>query len=737
MNTTRLHLCAALLLSLLVGACTGLRIDPFPEPIRAPKDGPSGIAQEDAAPMPAEEPVATVRTSRTPGVVIQRTVAEGIADRLGQDLTGDAVRVSFHDVPLVPFINEVFGEELGMSFVIAPGLSEKTDLVTLKLTEPLPPRQLFTTARRVLGEYGIEIREVEQGILSFAPSQETASQDVPLLVSGRTLPEVPATHRTIFQLVQLRVVRGPQVRGWLKEAFDRKELDILEDPDRNALVLKGSADTLARAMAMIEVLDQPLLRGRNGLVIEPVFMSAGELAQALVSVLRAEGYQASVGAGLGAVILIALDGVNKVIAFAADQGTVDHVAQWARVLDTRRKDSIEEAVFTYEVRNTQAEEVTETLNLMLGAGSVAASAPETREGGEEGESPPGAQGSARGEPSRGRIVVDKNRNLILFRGSGQQWAELRAVIEQLDKSVPSVLIEVLVAEITLTDEEKTGFEFLVRGALGSRDLTVGTLSTLGVGRGGLSFTLDSAGETRAMLNFFYKDDRVVIRSRPRLLVKSGETASIDVGNEIPVITQRSDSGTQNDGSTNVLQDVTYRKTGVQLEIKPLVQANGLVDLQISQQLSEARPSAATSFTGSPTILNRQISTSLTLKDGGSLLMGGLISGNQSAGGVRCAPSLPGAGARPAVPCRLLAGGPHRADGDGHSLRGRGPRGRLGAHPPGARAAQPAGRAFALMRSECGRLGEGCVRGSRVSMRVPGHEWRRMVMRGRQLGSAIG
>ena len=144
-------------------------------------------------------------------------------------------------------------------------------------------------------------------------------------------------------------------------------------------------------------------------------------------------------------------------------------------------------------------------------------------------------------------------------------------------------------------------------------------------------TLDSAGETRAMLNLFYKDDRVVIRSRPRLLVKSGETASIDVGNEIPVITQSSDSGQQTDGTTNVLQEVTYRKTGMQLEIKPLVQANGLVDLQISQQLSEASPSAATSLTGSPTILNRQISTSLTLKDGGSLLMGGLISGSQSAG----------------------------------------------------------------------------------------------------------
>ena len=631
MNARRLRFCAVILVPWLASACTTLQLDPFPEPIRPPRAEPAAAAQEEAAPLPAEELPAGIRTSRTPGVVIQRTVAEGIADRLGANLTGDPIRVSFHNVPLVPFINEVFGEELGMSFVISPGLAEKTDLVTLKLTEPLPPAQLFAASRRVLGEYGIEIREVEQGILSFAPSQEIASREVPLLVSGRALPEVPATHRTIFQLVPLEVVRGPQVRGWLQEAFDRKQLEILEDPDRNALLLKGSADTLARAMAMIEVLDQPFLRARHGVVLEPVFMPAGEFARALESVLRAEGYQASIGVGSGAVILLALESVNKVIAFAADQGIIDHVTQWARILDSRRKEAIEEAVFTYEVRNTQAEELTDTLNRMLGVASGPAEASPLQGGQEGGATPQSAGQPSDAAPVGARIVVDKNRNLLLFRGSGMEWAELRSVIEKLDKSVPSVLIEVLVAEVTLTDEEQTGFEFLLKGALGSRGISARTLGTLGVGGGGLSFTLDSAGNTRALLNFFRKDDRVVIRSRPRLLVKSGETASIDVGNEIPVITQYSDDERQVDGSTNVLQDVTYRKTGVQLEIKPLVQANGLVDLDISQRLSEARPTAATSLAGSPTILNRQISTSLTLKDGGSLLMGGLISGNQSAG----------------------------------------------------------------------------------------------------------
>ena len=493
----------------LVSACEQLRVEPLPEPIRPPKEYLPGVQEE---PLPAETPAEdSLRTARAPGVVIQRSVAEGITDRLGQHLTGDPIRVSFHNIPLVPFINEIFGEELGMSFLISPGLRRKSDLVTLKLTEPLPPRQLFATARRVLREYGVDIVAAEEGILTFVPSQDIASRDVPLFVSGRALPDVPPSHRVIFQLVQLKVVRGPQVRGWLSAAFDRQDLEIIEDPDRNALLLKGNSDMLARALAMIEVLDQPLLRGRYGVIIEPVFMRAQDLARALNEVLNAEGYQASIGTGGvgGSIILLALPEVDKMVAFAADQTTIDHVEQWARLLDTRRKETIESAVFAYEVRNTQAEELTETLNRMFGSGLATQTQPDAMAvgNGERGAGPAAA------ESAGARIVVDENRNMLLFRGSGKEWAEIRSVVEQLDKSVPSALIEVLIAEVTLTDQQKSGIEFLLSGSIDDYGL-VGRLGGLGLGGSGLSVTLDNAGETRAALNLFYRDDRVVIRSRP-------------------------------------------------------------------------------------------------------------------------------------------------------------------------------------------------------------------------------
>lgn len=605
-----------LALALALAGCTSLKVAPLPEPLRPPKALPEAAADEAVAQAEA----GTTITS-TPGVVIGSTYAKGVADSLGEDLTGPPIAVSFHDVPLVTFINEVFAERLGMSFTLGAGLAEKQDLVTLRLTEPVSPSQLFSTARRVLQDYGVDLREID-GVLSFAADQEITSGDIPLLISGRTLPAVPPTHRVVFQLVPLRVVEPRMVIDLLGQAMAGQDLRISDATMRSSLLLRGSVEMVTRAAELIEVLDQPLLRGRFGMIIEPGFLLAEDMANDLSAVLKAEGYNTLVGSSFGgSIVLLPLASVNKLVVFAQDQATLEHVKDWARTLDAEREATIENAVFTYEVQNTQAESLSETLdNILTGTGGSQ----------DVSVAPAGLEGQ--GSRGSGRIVVDENRNMLLFRGSGREWAELRAVIDQLDKAVPSVLIEVLIAEITLGGEQESGIEFLFRNGIGSdRSVTSSTLDALGVKAKALSLTLDSAGMTRAVLNTFYEDSRVAIRSSARLMVKSGESATFDAGNEIPTITQLSDAGTQAAGSTNVLQQVSYRKTGVVLEIEPVVQAGGLVDLTITQELSEAQPTAATSLDGTPTILTRRINTSLTLRDGGSLLMGGLVSNSQSEG----------------------------------------------------------------------------------------------------------
>ena len=639
-----------LLVATLLAGCPSLHVDPFLEPVRPPKDMETDIADEATV---AEQTQDGPRTVSAPRAVIETTTAAGIRDTLGQNLRGDPIQVSFNDLPLATFINQVFGEELGMSYAIAPGLQRKTDLVTLRLTEPVPPPQLFDTARRVLREYGVDIQE-EAGLLTFVLGEEIGTGEIPLLISGRALPQVPATHRTIFQVVPLHVAGAGNVRGWLNLLFDNYDIDIDSESDQNALLLIGKAETIAQALAMIEVLDQPLMRGQQGILIEPRFLSAEDLAEELDQLMQAQGYETRVGGGGGAAIFLPLITANKLAVFVNDPGILPLIEEWTDVLDIRRKGEVEDGIFTYRVQNTQAHVLVQTLSQIVGTmvSGLSGLGQTVGDAGEGGTAPTtpaapiqGFGGTVGMSAGGARFVVDKNSNTLIFRGSGEDWGKVVELIEQLDRPVPSVLIEVLLAEILLTDEHRSGFEFLARGMAEGYGVQGATLGALGLQAGALSLSLESAGQTRALLNFFDEDSRVSIRSRPNLMVKSGESATIEVGNEIPTISQFSDSGTQTAGETNVLQSVEYRKTGINLQVTPVVQANGLVDLQVSQTLSEARPTAATSLEGSPTILNRQISTSLTLRDGGSLLMGGLISNSQSAGqvGVPGLKDVPGLG----------------------------------------------------------------------------------------------
>ena len=610
----------SLLAAVALAGCSSLRVPPLPEPLRAP----ARVAETDPMDLPGES--GQERTALTvtpvPGVPVGPRIAEGTVDRLGADLAGDPIAVAFNNAPLPAFIDELFNELLGLSYHIAPDLQDKTDLVTLRISDPMTPAQVFATARRILEEsYGVRIREEDDGTLTFVAAEEITTGGVPLLINGRTRPEVPATQRVIFQIVVMNAVRPVEMVSLLTPLLRGLDLEIEDMPAFNAVRLKGKLALVDRAVAMIEVLDQPILSSRNAVVIEPVFLDVAEMASELIEVLAAQGYTANIGRDdLGAaVILLPLTTANKLVVFAVEPEVLDRVVDWAGVIDARREASVEDGWFHYEFRNTQAEELIATLNEIMSAEAATRSAT--------------AGGQA--EQSARRLVFIKSTNTVLYRGNGKDWSRIRAFIDQLDRPVPQVLIEVVLAEVTLTGKEESGIQYLVNAGVGNRDVDIRLAPS------GVTLTLDGAGQTRALLTLAYEDTRVAIRSRPWLVAKSGQVANIFGGSQVPVISQRAE-GPQSEGSASIVQQISYRDTGVTLNITPIVQANGLVDLTISQSLSEQRATGAASLT--PTILTRQLSTSLTLRDGQSLLMGGLISEGQNQG----RSGVPGLGRLPVV-----------------------------------------------------------------------------------------
>lgn len=624
---------AAALLVLLAGCATPQRVQ-VPERLSLPPARPG--VMEDALRPTAPAGSASLRERPTPTrPPSDNPTSAGVTlrDSLPPGLTGSPVSVNVSNLPIPTFANEVLGDMLDLTFQLDPAVEKLTELVTLRTSRPQTPLELFRIARQVLGDYGVEML-VNGRVVRLQLAPAGTRTEPPIVYSGRALPDVPLSHRPVFYLMELQSIRSNEANRWLKAIYG-EEVKSEESQERNALLLSGRPEKVRQAVEAIRVFDRPYMRGRASIRLEPAFLSAEQMASKLTEVLVAEGYGASNTLGVPASILaLPVPAANSVILFAGDQAILRHAVAWARELDRPNPAAGTRSVFYYPVKNTKAADIAAVLGTVgarasspPAAGAATATAPALPN--------PVATGSA-----GLALIVDEPRNALVFQGDPAEWERLLPLIRQMDKEARQVMIEVTIAEVSLDDNEEFGVSWFAKGGLGrfNGKLNSGVLPIAGAGGiagAGLTYLLDVAGQSRAMLKAFADDQRVSILSTPRLLVKSGEEANIDVGTEVPTITARQTSPQQIEGNTGLLQSIQYRKTGIILSIKPTVYSDDRVDLEISQEVSEALPLGDSDTTGSPSIFNRSVKTSLSLRDGGSIVLGGLMSQRQtnSSGGI--------------------------------------------------------------------------------------------------------
>jgi len=608
--------------------------DEFTKPLRAPKN----LEQNDDDVLVEQSEEAEVSKSSLvivpPPTLTVSQAAEAVEQLVVPQLNDvDVARQSYKDLPIPVFINEVYGNQLGLNFIIQPEIKKAPDLVTLRLSSPMSHKDFYVLATKTLANYGVSTFE-QGGVLVFDYSAQAAGDDTPIILSGRALPEVPSSNRPVFQIYPLTALKTPDVRGVLTQMFSRNELDVKEDISRNALLIKGKANKVREAVSALQLLDRPSMASMNSVILEPVINSAQELSDSLFAILNAQGFEIKNGDNNTPVRLLPLETTGQVIAFAKDQQTLDYIVEWAKKLETQRESEIKNGLFSYQVQSTKASHIVSVLSQLGLASNVSGlSSTNTQNSGQStnNQSNFTQNNNTNGtDQASGRYAVDEMLNTILFKGSGKDWADALTMIKRLDKPAPSVMVEVILAEVTLDESEESAIEWLFNSSLGAYDAVGSTLGALGATEGGFNFSLSSGSSTRATLNFLYENSRAKIRSRPRVMVKSGESASIDVGDRIPTITSNVQSTTSSDAQ--IIQTVTYQETGVLLDVTPTVHASGFVDLEVSQEISEVSADSYSDI-DSPTISSRSIETVLTLRDGGSVLIGGLIRSNSSEGEV--------------------------------------------------------------------------------------------------------
>lgn len=562
------------------------------------------------------------------------------ASEAGGDLT-----VSIEQMALPAFIQAVYGGILQLNYSMDAAVSARTDLITFRTPKPMTAARLTEVAGQLLKSYGVAVQDFG-GVLRIVPSTSVAST-LPLVRRGRAQPTVPLPLRPVFHYIETEAVRPQVFVPTLKNILGDKVK--LEADNTGGLLVSGQPEDVQVALELIQVFDQASLRGQNSTRVVPRFWGADEFVRRLSEVLKAEGYNVASQAGAGEPItLIPLPPINSVLIFSTSKEVMAHVLDWVKELDQFNAVQAGSAYFTYPVRNADAQELAKALNELIGGAS---STPTTGTGT---TSTGGAPASAVTAGSRQRrVVVNNATNSLIFQGGSQEdYRQWLSLLSELDRPVKSALIDVLVAEVALADDNSLGFSWqLDQMGSGAQALRLsGTTYNAQASGSGLSVNALLGGNALRQLAISAlasnSDSRVI--SNPKIMTRNGESASINVGQEVPTVTTQgvtTNGGVFGGTTSNVVpQTIQYRNTGVLLRVRPVVHAGDRIDLEVSQEVSSAEPTT-TGVTTSPTIRKRSIETKLSMRDGATVMLGGLISetATDSNSGVPGLKDIPGLG----------------------------------------------------------------------------------------------
>jgi len=543
-----------------------------------------------------------------------------------------SLTVSVNEMPIADFLHYAFGELLNINYIIDKNVNQDDQSITLNVKEQISPQRLMQLTTELLIEQGVEIKYNEELYFIRRLESDKKSQKV-VTALGRELSSVPRTAQEILQIVPLKFGIKISIERTLRQLVGVK---ITPDFEQSALFLQGKREDILRALEFIHLLDAPSNRGKHIGLIPLTYIDSTEFTKQISLLLESEGIPVSTNKAQNKnLVLVPISQIGAVAVFSTEQNILNRVRFWAKTIDQPLK-SLTKQYFMYHPQYARASDLGDSLSALLG-GTRSNSKASRNSNSSNSNTESNARSNVRNNasnttgaaPSAKRtagvsnenitLVVDERANAIIFYTSGSEYQALLPLIEKLDVLPRQVMLDITIAEVTLSDEFKYGVEW----ALKSGDASMGTSGAFGVeGIGGFNFSLTGVdGELNA--NFFETNNLVKVLSNPTLLVRDGVTANINVGSDISVIGSTTDDPINGERQTTTSD---YRKTGVDITVTPTINAQGIIIMEVSQTISNSVPE--TSGTGgNPDIFERSLSTEVVAQSGQTIILGGLISEN--------------------------------------------------------------------------------------------------------------
>jgi general secretion pathway protein D len=242
-----------------------------------------------------------------------------------------------------------------------------------------------------------------------------------------------------------------------------------------------------------------------------------------------------------------------------------------------------------------------------------------------------------GQPSSLRIVPNPFDNTLLIQGTRQDYESILRLLKDIDVPPRQVLVEAKIYEVTLTGDLRFGVQAYLtqRGASLGGDVTrPGTRAAVGtVSAGGVNMSIGAlVGASRELLALIQTGElttKAKVVSAPSVVATDSIPASINIGDEVPTLTAQAVTGAQQGGNSLFANSIQSRNSGTTLNIVARVNPSGIVTLIINQEVSTPVPPDPGAAIQSPSFSKRNVSTQVTLQDGDTIAIGGIINESSS------------------------------------------------------------------------------------------------------------
>jgi len=569
----------------------------------------TGAAGTSAAPPPAETSPAPVGANTEAGVAFVCVNCE-----------------------LLEFIRNI-ANELKLNYVVDPRIK---GLVTVHTYGELKKEDLLPVLETVLRINGAALIKTGN-FYQIVPIAGARQMPLPLRKpgeEGQSLEE-----GKVIQIVPMRFMSAADMVKVL-EPYVSEGGHIAYHAQANILLITESTGNLKKLMELINLFDTDVFQNKRVQLYSVRHSRPQELIPDLEKVFSA--YASSRDS---AVRFIGIERLNALLAISANPSSLIEVEKWLAKLD-QPLESQGIRNFVYRVENSDAKKLEPVLLRIYGRqfGGGAATVQPVLSTTQPPTSPPGSTSTGSAQASRDategtsglvqgdvKIVADEVNNALIVRSTPQDYDVVKETIKLLDVVPRQVLIEVKIFEVVLTGNLSMGVSAFLQRRSEASKITTASFSSSAPGPlpAGLNLsTFANIGMTRELVAFLNAQEtrsRSRVLSAPTVIASDNIEAHIQVGQEIPILTAQGVVPGGTGGGSLFTNSVQNRSTGIILSVTPRINPSGWVTLKVLQEVSSPGPPPTGSSIQSPSINVRSVGTQITVKDGETIAIGGIIS----------------------------------------------------------------------------------------------------------------